>query len=215
MFVLLRRYTLNTMNEKTGTGMKKYEKRRSILGLVLTLSTLLYYIEQAVSDEARQQGADIYTVGEFINEFHFKKERSSLDAVFLRQKDGAAYLRLREFDGISLEHAKSYFSDKIYSINSLYREAHSPYPGALSNKISCPDEFKPQRIQRALFDYYLMYANQRLNYGVCLWDLIEYRAIFYPLYCSRNQRFFQIELFVAKDEDISIYQEALQKLACE
>ena len=195
--------------------MKRNSKKSLILGLVLAISTFVCFVTQASPNKNPKKPNVHYTVEDFIGEFGFEKDSSSKNAVLLRQRGGDAYLKVRAFDDISLEDAKSQFSDKIFSIHSLYREAFSPYPGALSNKISCPDEFKPRRISHALFDYYLLYANQRFNYGVCLWDLIEYKAVIYPLYCPRNRRYYQIELFVSKHKDISIYQESLVKLSCD
>jgi hypothetical protein len=195
--------------------MKKSAAKHFTPGLFLLTVVILFYVDRALSVETPSEREHSYTLSDFITQFHFEKDESFQDTAFLRQKDANTYIKIKQLNRISFEHANSYFSDEVFSITSLYRDAHSPYPGALSNRINCPDEFKPQEIKRASLNYYMLYANQRFNYGVCLWDLIEYKALLYPLYCPKNKQFIQIELFIPKLEDMSIYREALERLNCQ
>ena len=78
----------------------------------------------------------------------------------------------------------------------MYRDINSPYPGSVSNKISCQEKYKPQEIE----NHYELYSNERLNYGVCSEDLIKYKTYLQFLKC--NEEFYTIELFIPIDQKI-------------
>ena len=102
----------------------------------------------------------------------------------------------------------------MFVINSLYRGISSPYPGVLSNRIECPEEFKPAKIENDPFDYYIIYASERFTYGVCSWDLIKYKSIIYFLYCDKVNNLYHIKLFVPLNENILSYIDLLDSIRC-
>lgn len=105
--------------------------------------------------------------------------------------------------------------EKMFFINTLYREIHSPYPGQISNKIGCSDEFTPIKFNNTPYDYYQIYASDRLTYGVCSWDLVKYKSILYFYYCEDNKELFQLELFINTSKNLEDYTDNLKKLRCE
>jgi hypothetical protein len=64
------------------------------------------------------------------------------------------------------------------NIESLFQDYVAPYPGVVSKKITCPDEFKPTKIslnnKQGTFNGYLFYANSRYTPGECVKNNISY-----------------------------------------
>ena len=123
-------------------------------------------------------------------------------------------IQIKVLKNISLKEVNIYISDKMFVIKSLFREIVSPYPGKLSNRIECPEEFKPLKIADSPFDYYVIYASDRFTYGVCSWDLIKFKSIIYFLYCNKEKKLYHIKLFIPVDEEISRYEGLLKSIGC-
>ena len=123
-------------------------------------------------------------------------------------------IKIKILNNTTLKQAKNYISDKIFVINSIYREINSPYPGALSNRIECEEKFKPKTMENVPFDYYILYASERFTYGVCSWDLIKYKSVIYYTYCKETKNLYQIELFIPVDKGTSNYEESLKSIEC-
>ena len=70
------------------------------------------------------------------------------------------------------------------------------------------------RMEHPPFDYYLLYATERLTYGACSWDLISYRVIMYFAFCEADNSFYQIELFIPAGQDTAHYEKSLKSVMC-
>jgi len=177
-----------------------------ILGLAIAFSIIyLLFFNNPMKDFGLS--------GDLIKEFNFERE-TQVDTIFLTGYNRDNIIKIKKTHRYSESLAQQYIADKIFVINSQYREVHSPYPGRLSNRIGCEDEFKPIKINNSPFDYYEIYSTDRFTYGACSWDLITYRSILYFVYCENTSAFYQIQLFLPLDEEVIQYEEKLKLLIC-
>jgi len=151
---------------------------------------------------------------DFLNKFKFEEISSDYDSATLNGRYDGSVIKIKILNNVGLKQSENYIYDKIFVINSMYRDIDSPYPGALSNKISCDEEFKPQKIPNTTFDYYMLYATSRFTYGACSWNLIEYRSYIYFAYCNESENLYQIELFLPIKKETTFYEESLKSIAC-
>jgi len=151
--------------------------------------------------------------GNIIKEFKFNRD-SKGNPVFLTGYNNKKIMKVKKIQDYSESLVQQYITDNIFVINTQYRELHSPYPGRLSNRIECEDEFKPIEISNTPFNYYKIYSTDRFTYGACSWDLITYQSILYFVYCEDSNSFYQIQLFLPLDVEIGPYENKLKSLSC-
>ncbi len=185
------------------------------LGVAFLIAVLAFtLLSPTLNPEASTLPSDLGIVGRLFDGFEWQESLKSSDSLFFIGELDGVVVKIHAFLNMDSESAENYLNDKMFVINSLYREIHSPYPGALSNRIECADEFKPKQVEHFPFDYYLIYATDRFTYGACSWDLITYETVFYPLYCEENNILYQIELFVPVEDYSSRYEEFLNSITC-
>ncbi len=200
------------MKKKQGKIKKNSIKKISIWAFVFVLILFcIFIIVNLIGKEDATISSGVSN--NFIENFELKKIPSYDSVMFTGEYDDKI-IKIKRFNDFDLEKSEQYISDKMFVIESLYREIHSPYPGELSNRIRCPEEFKPLKKSNEPFDYYIIYASKRLSYGACSDDLIEYVSINYFLYCEKQNNFFHIELFIPKEENISYYENLLKSVRC-
>ena len=159
-------------------------------------------------------GAAPPLTGDLLQEFTWEQTGTGHDSTVFTGHDKNTVLKVTLFNDMNAEQAADYGSSKLFVIKSLYREIHSPYPGPLSNRIECSEEFKPVVIEASPFDYHLLYATDRFTYGACSWDLITYKTILYFQHCETENSLYQIELFVPIEDSSSDYEESLKAMGC-
>lgn len=95
--------------------------------------------------------------------------------------------------------AESIIKSHTIRMYTLYENAVSPYPGEISNAISCAQEYRPTyTIKQAgarETHFFTGYANDRLAFGACADDLIANRAAVAMFYCGEQKRLYKLELF--------------------
>jgi len=169
----------------------------------LTACILILFIFKTILMEDNIDLVNFGISSDFIEKFRLNSISETFDSTVLTGGYGDLFIKVNVFKNTSQEKANIYISDKIVLISSLFREISSPYPGALSNRIKCLEEFKPLRISNYPLDYYIIYASSRFTYGVCSFDLIKYRSILYFQYCGKQKSLYQVKLFIPIDQDIS------------
>lgn len=98
-------------------------------------------------------------------------------------RSGVSSLELRR-RGVSLKVDRTETGDPDGLLNgrkillaSLYEPTTSPYPGVITNTLSCPENLKPQTIEVSSSRVvYSLPAGERDNYGVCSQDLVTERS---------------------------------------
>ena len=192
---------------KINTFQKKF-----IFFLIVCILIVLIFMVILRKDDISLVNFEISS--DFIEKFRLKIISETFDSTTLIGESGDLFIKVNVFKNTSQEKANIYISDKIVVINSLFREISSPYPGVLSNRIKCPEEFKPVRIPHYPWDYHIIYASSRFTYGICSFDLIKYRSILYFQYCNKQKNLYQVKLFIPIDQDISAYEGLLKSVEC-
>lgn len=151
---------------------------------------------------------------EFINKFNIREKLNTEEFTLFQGKYGGNILRLRKIGNISNDEADIYVSNSIFMVNSMYRYIKSPYPGTISNSIKCEERYKPKVINNFPYDYLILFASERLEYGVCSEEQVMYKSILAFEYCQPNT-LFQIEFFTKFYGNITHYIEELNNITCE
>ena len=134
---------------------------------------------------------------------------------------GNILLRLEERINSTKSEAEQAIKTQITRTQGLFDEAQAPYPGDISNIVSCSSEYEPKyntvvkdKIQITQFSGFV---NERLVFGSCTADQFKYFDTLSMFYCDKQKKFFQVELIIPKDEylkDPSEYKEILNSLGC-
>ena len=143
--------------------------------------------------------------------FHVDKRG---DSIVLAHDDEGAILRMHSFPDRDEAEGLAYEEDRLVALRSLYEELNSPYPGVISNHVSCGEEFAPIKVSQGEREYYLLYASPRFTYGVCSWDLITYRALLSFIHCNQTMTLYQVEMFLPLSQNTTSYENQIKSLQC-
>jgi predicted DNA-binding protein (UPF0251 family) len=132
-----------------------------------------------------------------------KYESSEQNEVWIYRKN-AETLRLKIVDQISQEKAFELIENAQLTIQSLYDNAASAYPGMISHEIVCDQRFVPEKnvIDKGNLRiiYYVAYLSSRMQYGACTEDLTPYRGVLAWAYCQNKEHLEQMEVIVPKND---------------
>lgn len=131
-------------------------------------------------------------------------------------------LRAEMWMNIEQTEADNIIKNHTIRMYTLYEMAVSPYPGEISNAISCAQEYRPtyetgQSLGRETH-VFTGYANDRLAFGVCADDLITNRAVVVMFYCGHQKRLYKFELFTPINDPVEKFSEETRRiraLSCE
>lgn len=132
---------------------------------------------------------------------------------------GEQVFRVRRITNVAKDAAANYINDQRIKLESIFNPAPSPYFAILTKEIECPKDFLPiynesiKASNKVL--YYILYANERLNYGVCSEDLIAYRAINGFTYCENTKDLYHLEYFVPNEEYGETIEEIIRAFSCQ
>ena len=147
----------------------------------------------------------------YLEEFIYEKPIESYNSITLKGNLEDNHVRISIYEIEDPSFSEQRINEKVFIINSLYKTILSPYPGQISHQIQCTDEFKPVEVSKKT---YLLYAGSRFTYGVCSWDLIKYRALMHFIYCPKQNKLYQIELFIPLEEYYENYADKLIETSC-
>jgi len=183
-----------------------------IFFIIISILSFTFYKDYSKKRENNPFKLEISS--NFIEKFKLKQSSYTYDSITFTGEYKDLIIQMKVLKDVDLEKVNTYISDKMFMINSLFRGVSSPYPGALSNRIECPEEFKPLKLANKPFDYYIVYASDRFTYGVCSWSLIKYKSIIYFLYCDKEKKLYHIKLFMPANKEISDYGKILTSIKC-
>ena len=130
-------------------------------------------------------------------------------------------LRVDIRSNISEPEAIKQMEGQITRMTALFEKAVSPYPGEISNVIECGQEYKPvfaqEEINGTQVSYFTGYLNERLVFGACTEDQVEYQGIFALLYCVNQSQLIQLEIIAPKEafgRSPELYREMLASISC-
>lgn len=97
-------------------------------------------------------------------------------------------------DRIFKEHPDKLLRDRQLMVESLFEPMTNPYPEVLSSVVVCDDEFKPRKLTISNGIYYVLFADERRNFGICARDLVRYNALYGIVNC-KEKGVFEIRIF--------------------
>ncbi len=121
-------------------------------------------------------------------------------------------IRIKRINNLNQTEIIYFINEERKILLSLYKEVPSPYPGRISQTISCDKSFLPKEKLNLPFNYFLLYATNRYTYGACSWDLIEFRSILYYKQCDNS--IYVIEMFLPLKEEIKDYESIMLETVC-
>lgn len=124
----------------------------------------------------------------FKNHAQDKEGRQKEELELTQDKDTVKLTRIKA------ESSQKYVEDKKFLFQSLFLPTTSPYPEVITNIIECPEEFKPREREVENGIIYTVFAGERLNYGVCSRDLVEYYAA-YGIFDCKQKGVFELQVF--------------------
>lgn len=130
----------------------------------------------------------------------YEDSKSVYRALFSHNQD---YLRIEIRSDVKQETADRYINAQITRMKALFENTRSPYPGEISDTISCDEKFKPD-IKSDLINginvtHFSGFLNNRMTYGACTDDQAEYRGVFTLFYCQKQNKLYQLEIFSPKE----------------
>jgi len=170
----------------------------TILLLLLTIGILTLFAvnrSQTLNDFSNDYGIYHPETSAFIIT---KNEAGRITAV-----SGDDILKLQFFEDVTEDFAKQYIEEKTTLFNGLFERQLPPYPEFLTRETGCEERFKPLKREDGFGEYYIVYAGSRLGYGVCVDDLVEYRAVLGYLSCPDRRLLLKFEYFVPKNNDVN------------
>lgn len=145
----------------------------------------------------------------------FEENKKAYRAVW---STGKTQLRIEKYLNISEDEAASFNEYKSMQIASLYEDAKSPYPGVLSDRISCEGKYKP--IFKKISDdslnkeTYSGYLNARMQFGSCIQDQLVYESNAAIFYCKSQKAWYQLEFISPINQKPSNIQHTIQSIRC-
>jgi len=169
-------------------------------------SILVFFLLIGVSGSWTSSGygqdriEDIGLRSEYLREFSLEdqyEQKSSKKYFFVK---GEEKLQIEKIEGIDQQSSDTLTDSEIMSIQALYANALSAYPGEVSNKIVCNDQFKPVYREKitdeASYKYFLLHSTERFGLGACTEDVIKYKHVVGWVFCSQKNTLFIIKYFV-------------------
>jgi len=130
-------------------------------------------------------------------------------------------LRMEAKNNFSAQEAQQVIQSQIVRMQGVFEDAAAPYPGELSDIITCGKEFQPiysakkqNGIQMA---YFTGFVNERLVFGSCASDQAAYRDTLTMFYCPQQKKFYQLEIITPNKNSATgtnQHQEILDSIAC-
>jgi len=106
-------------------------------------------------------------------------------------------LRVRVLDDHDRTSAQALSSDMRAQLLNLFGDRQAPYPGQLSQTLTCPERFLPVELETSgdMLLQMQVFANERFGYGGCDESLLSYRSTMGLFYFPDSEQFFQVEYF--------------------
>ena len=140
------------------------------------------------------------------------RESYQLDEVFVNQdgsflaeyKNENSTLRLEVVEQNNSE-SNDLIKSRVARIQAQYEESISPYPGEISDSVTCPPELKPNFIvyeeNDNLITAFMVKLNERMVTGQCDDMLTKYDSYNYYFHCRDQGKTFFVETIYEKDYD--------------
>ncbi|MCL4338146.1 hypothetical protein M1271_00475 [Patescibacteria group bacterium] len=139
-------------------------------------------------------------------------------ALYTNDKD---ILRVEIRSGINETEAQKSIDAQTARMEALFADATSPYPGDITNEISCNSKFKPkmaiENINGIRITHFTGYLNNRLTFGACTDDQAVNKGIEALFYCSSQRKLYQTEIIAPTSKfnsNENFYNGVLHSIRC-
>lgn len=172
-----------------------------LIGTAVLLLVMLFFgartflTPKNAVEQLKKEGISFPQLKDFIIESMETREVSELLVTELTARNDEAVLQLDLIQNMDEKLSSLYLEEKRVGIESLFINQPAHYPGIITRETECPTEFQPEKGAIGGTAYYIMYANDRFFYGVCVPDLIKYRSITGLLYCKEQSVFVEAKFF--------------------
>ncbi len=130
-------------------------------------------------------------------------------------ESGGEILKIEIIKKVDKQKAQEYVKTQTALLNGLFEPQLPPYPEFLTKQTGCDDKYKPKEKESQHGKYFTLYASGRLGYGVCVDDLIKYKASVGYFYCPTKNTLFKVEYFFDPNEDFNKIINFNNSFACE
>ena len=117
-------------------------------------------------------------------------------------------IRVEKRSGLSAEDAQTLTKVTIMRMQGQFETARSPYPGILSDAITCDQKFDihPEDItnKKQHMTFFTGYLNDRKQYGSCLDSEIAFTGLNAIFYCPNHKSWYRIEALIPKESNTNI-----------
>ncbi len=134
-------------------------------------------------------------------------------------KRGEEILQIEKRVDVEPAEADVFINDDITAIQGIFMDSVSAYPGELSNKIVCDDQYKPRHkvftVSTFVYEYLLLYSTSRFGLGACTKDSIYYKHLIGWLYCFKRKELYTIKYFCSLKEDFQNMESLFKSFICD
>lgn len=134
----------------------------------------------------------------------YEQTSNSYRAIYAKDNE---FMRVERYGGLNPNDADSLTKAKVMQIDGLLETAVSPYPGLLSNRITCDNRYLPTpaafTATNTTGTSFIGYLNNRLQYGSCIDDQIMYTSYVALFYCKSHNSWYQLEHIVPRNSAVS------------
>jgi len=139
-----------------------------------------------------------------INQFRLVEVYKDDNRIFqAKYVNGDLIARLMVETGINQSQSETKINEYVRTIQTLYENRTSPYPGQVSQEIVCQEDYKPVYGEKNLngikVTYLTGFMTERFTFGACVDDLLTRRGVIAWFRCDRINTFNQIEFILPKN----------------
>jgi len=189
--------------------MKKY-----LIGAVFSLGILFFFLFFRCS---QLSCISITHLAPFQKQEVYESTRKTFRAVYTT---ASGLFRIEKQASLSSSDAETLTKATVMTIQGLFANARSPYPGPLSDEIVCDNKFKSEpelyTTDSTAMTTLIAYANSRLQYGSCIDDQILYKGYIAMFYCKNHASWYKAELLIpiAEATEDASFMKRLHTIQC-
>lgn len=128
--------------------------------------------------------------------------------------NGSVLLRVEKYRA-GKDDAQMYADAKAMQILGLYEDAKSPYPGMLSDRISCDDRYKPVFQEHgSAATVFTGLLNSEMQYGTCIDDQIAFSVAGAMTYCPQEGVWYFLEFMESKKQPSAFLKKRALSVRC-
>ncbi len=177
-----------------GIDEKKFELKQFFCSLLSNFSTFGLACSTAVPDDF-SFSLD-WSKGFAITKIEDKVPSAARLSLHLTSEQAQSWID--EYKEISWESAKAMAMNKMNLLQAMYVPQASPYPGRISNTITCQSapEMKFESRPNSWMYFTTLWANSRFAFGSCEREDQAYYGVVVAVYCFDRKRYYELKYFV-------------------